>query len=64
MYEAPDLDLPNSIHAYQTAERIKKVHPINYEFQLSCFVVGDTYVLDSELPKSIVYYDTFPKAIK
>ena len=77
----PDLDLPNSIHAYQTAERIRKVHPINYEFQLtglihdlgkvlfklgepSCFVVGDTYVLDSELPKSIVYYDTFPKEIK
>ena len=77
----PDLDLPNSIHAYQTSERIRKVHPKNYEFQItglihdlgkvlfkfgepSCFVVGDTYVLDSELPKSIVYYNTFSEEMK
>ena len=28
----PDLDLPNSIHAYQTAERIRKDYPDNKEF--------------------------------
>jgi len=31
----PDLDLPNSVHAYQTAERIRKKHPLNYELQLT-----------------------------
>ena len=30
----PDLDLPNSIHAYQTAERIRKARPLQYELQL------------------------------
>ena len=30
----------------------------------SCFIVGDTYVLGCEIPKSIVYYDTFPNEIK
>lgn len=77
----PDLNLPNSIHAYQTAERIRKDNPNDYELQVtglihdlgkvlfklgepSCFVVGDTYVLDCEIPKSIVYYDTFPKKMK
>jgi inositol oxygenase len=77
----PDLDLPNSIHAYQTAERIRKKYPNDYEFQItglihdlgkvlfklgepSWAVVGDTYVLGCELPKTIVYYDTFPKSLK
>ena len=23
----PDIDLPNSVHAFQTAERIREVHP-------------------------------------
>ena len=27
----PDLDVPNSIHAYQTAERIRKKHPQDKE---------------------------------
>ena len=31
----PDLDIPNSIHAYQTAERIRKLHPENKELQLT-----------------------------
>ena len=31
----PDLDLPNSIHAYQTAERIRKARPLQYELQLT-----------------------------
>jgi len=30
----PDLDEENSIHAYQTAERIRKLHPTNKELQL------------------------------
>ena len=77
----PDLDLPNSIHAYQTAERIRKNEPDNYEFQItglihdlgkvlfklnepSHFVVGDTYVLGCEIPKSVVYYNTFPKELR
>ena len=30
----PDLDEENSIHAYQTAERIRKLHPTNTELQL------------------------------
>ena len=30
----PDLDEPNSIHAYQTAERIREKYPYNYELQI------------------------------
>jgi inositol oxygenase len=36
----PDMDLPNSIHAYQTAERIRKKHPLGYEFQI-CGLIHD-----------------------
>lgn len=71
----PDLDVPNSIHAYQTAERIRKKYPLNLELQLcglihdlgkilfkfnepSWAIVGDTYVLGAEYPRSIVYVDT------
>jgi inositol oxygenase len=31
----PDVDLPNSVHAYQTAERIRKKHPLDYELQIT-----------------------------
>lgn len=31
----PDLDVPNSIHAYQTAERIRKKNPENKQLQLT-----------------------------
>ena len=31
----PDVDVPNSIHAYQTAERIRKKYPKNIELQLT-----------------------------
>lgn len=31
----PDVDTPNSIHAYQTAERIRKEHPNNIELQVA-----------------------------
>lgn len=71
----PDLDVPNSIHAYQTAERIRKKYPHDKEYQIiglihdlgkilfefgeeNWSVVGDTYVVGCEYPKSIVYYDT------
>ena len=30
----PDLDKPNSIHAYQTAEKIREEYPYNYELQI------------------------------
>lgn len=36
----PDMDLPNSIHAYQTAERIRKDYPNDEEFQL-CGLIHD-----------------------
>ena len=70
----PDLDIPNSVHAYMTAERIRKKYPNNKEFQIvglihdigkvlftygepSWSVVGDTYVLGCEFPKTIVFYE-------
>lgn len=31
----PDVDLPNSIHAYQTAERIRKKRPLQEQLQLT-----------------------------
>tara|TARA_B100002051_G_scaffold275870_1_gene321361 strand:+ start:224 stop:1000 length:777 start_codon:yes stop_codon:yes gene_type:complete len=71
----PDLDESNIIHAYQTAERIKKKYPDNKELQITGLihdlgkilfifhepnwaVVGDTYVVGCEFPKSIVYYES------
>lgn len=37
----PDLtNVPNSVHAYQTAERIRKAHPTNYEMQV-CGIIHD-----------------------
>ena len=31
----PDIDLPNSVHAFQTAERIRAEHPDKEWFQLT-----------------------------
>ena len=31
----PDVDLPNSIHAYQTAERIRKKYPLDKQLQIT-----------------------------
>lgn len=36
----PDIDLPNSIHAYQTAERIRKKYPDDYALQV-CGLIHD-----------------------
>ena len=36
----PDTDLPNSIHAYQTAERIRLCYPDNYNMQI-CGLIHD-----------------------
>ena len=71
----PDLDGPNMVHAYQTAERIRKKYPNNEELQVvglihdvgkilfkfnepNWCVVGDTYVVGCQFPKSIVFYDS------
>ena len=71
----PDVDLPNSIHAYQTAERIRKKYPLDKQLQItglihdlgkvlfdfgepSYNVVGDTYVLGSKFPDTIVYFES------
>lgn len=68
----PDLDIPNSVHAYMTAERIRKKFPNNKELQIvglihdlgkvlftfnepSWAVVGDTYVLGTKFPNTIVF---------
>lgn len=71
----PDLDMPNSVHAYQTAEKIRKRYPNDKQLQLTglihdlgkvlfnfnepnYFIVGDTFVLGSEIPNCVPYYDT------
>ena len=71
----PDLSDTNIIHAYQTAERIRKKYPNNEELQVvglihdvgkilfkfneqNWCVVGDTYVVGCQFPKSIVFYDS------
>ena len=34
----PDVDVPNSIHAYQTAERCRKLYPNDKELQVTCLI--------------------------
>lgn len=70
----PDTDLPNSVHAYQTAESIRRIHPKNEELQICGLihdvgkilykfnepewaVVGDTFVVGCEYPKTMVFYN-------
>jgi len=36
----PDLNLPNSVHAYQTAEAIRSKYPTNYAYQV-CGLIHD-----------------------
>ena len=71
----PELDIENSIHVYQTAEKIREKYPDDKELQIvglihdlgkvlytygepGWCVVGDTYALGCQFPKSIVYYDS------
>ena len=56
----PDLDVPNSIHAYQTAERIRKKHPIDLELQVVGLIHDVGKVLFSlDEPNYSVVGDTF-----
>ncbi len=56
----PDLDLPNSIHAYQTAERIRKERPLDYELQITGLIhdIGKVLFKYGEKSTSVVG-DTF-----
>lgn len=57
----PDVDLPNSIHAFQTAERIREKHPDKDWFQLTGLIhdLGKVLALWGE-PQWCVVGDTFP----
>lgn len=61
----PDTDLPNSMHAFQTAERIRKEHPDNEWFQLVGLLhdLGKVMALWGE-PQFSVVGDTFPLGCK
>ena len=56
----PDLDLPNSVHAYQTAERIRKIYPENKELQIIGLIhdLGKILFLYNE-PSWAVVGDTY-----
>lgn len=57
----PDVDVPNSVHAFQTAERIRSVHPDKEWFQLTGLIhdIGKVLAVWGE-PQSCVVGDTFP----
>lgn len=57
----PDVDVPNSVHAFQTAERIRSVHPDNEWLQLTGLIhdIGKVLAVWGE-PQSCVVGDTFP----
>lgn len=57
----PDIDLPNSVHAFQTAERIREQHPDKPWFQLVGLIhdIGKVMALWGE-PQWCVVGDTFP----
>ncbi|XP_033823846.1 inositol oxygenase [Periophthalmus magnuspinnatus] len=61
----PDVDFPNSYHAFQTAEGIRKVHPDKDWFQLVGLIhdVGKIMALWDE-PQWAVVGDTFPVGCK
>ena len=56
-----DIDLPNSIHGFQTAEGIRKAHPNNEWFQLTGLIhdLGKIMAIYGE-PQWCVVGDTFP----
>ncbi|RWS01943.1 Inositol oxygenase-like protein [Dinothrombium tinctorium] len=57
----PDVDLPNIVHAFQTAERIREKHPNLDWFQLTGLIhdLGKIMALHGE-PQWAVVGDTFP----
>lgn len=57
----PDVDVPNIVHAFQTAERIRKYHPDKEWFQLTGLVhdLGKILALFGE-PHWCVSGDTYP----
>jgi len=61
----PDTDLPNSVHAFQTAERIREKHPDKDWFQLAGLVhdLGKVMALWGS-PQWCVVGDTFPVGCK
>jgi len=61
----PDIDLPNSIHAFQTAERIREKYPDEDWFQLTGLIhdLGKVLALWGE-PQWCVVGDTFPVGCK
>ncbi|KAK7892153.1 hypothetical protein WMY93_024116 [Mugilogobius chulae] len=61
----PDVDFPNSFHAFQTAEGIRKEHPDKDWFQLVGLIhdVGKIMALWNE-PQWAVVGDTFPVGCK
>lgn len=56
----PDVDIPNSLHAFQTAERIREVHPDNEWFQLTGLIhdIGKIMAIWGE-PQYSTVGDTF-----
>uniref|UniRef100_A0A6J0SB49 Inositol oxygenase n=1 Tax=Pogona vitticeps TaxID=103695 RepID=A0A6J0SB49_9SAUR len=61
----PDVDVPNSYHAYQTAEGIRKAHPDKDWFHLVGLIhdIGKILALAGE-PQWAVVGDTFPVSCK
>ncbi|KAM3927523.1 inositol oxygenase [Leptodactylus fuscus] len=61
----PDVDFPNSFHAYQTAEGIRQAHPDKDWFQLVGLLhdIGKILALENE-PQWAVVGDTFPVGCK
>jgi len=61
----PDLDLPNIVHAFQTAERIREEHPDKEWFQLVGLIhdLGKIMAFYGE-PQWAVVGDTFPVGCK
>lgn len=57
----PDVDIPNSVHAFQTAEQIREVHPDKDWFQLTGLIhdIGKVLAVWGE-PQWCVVGDTFP----
>ena len=57
----PDLDLPNIIHAFQTAERIRLDHPNEDWFQLVGLVhdLGKVSVFQNLRKKKITFFNLY-----